>query len=54
MPIDPEKQVNASVVMDKQVYARLKAIAKKNKRSVSAQISFWVEQMIVKEEQIDN
>jgi hypothetical protein len=50
MAIDPNKQINASVIMDRQVYERLKAFAKKNKRSVSAQISFWVEEKLEIEE----
>ena len=46
MPIDNAKQVNASVVMTKESYERLKNIAVRNKRSVSKQILFWVEQQI--------
>jgi len=46
MAIDKLTQVNASVVFDKQVYERLKETAKQNKRSVSKQISYWVEKML--------
>jgi len=46
MPVDTSTHVNASVVMSKDVYEKLKAIAQKNKRSVSKQILFWVEEQI--------
>ena len=49
MAINSETQINASVVLNKDVYGRIKAIAKKNKRSISAQIAFWVEQKIEEE-----
>jgi hypothetical protein len=53
MPINQETHINASVVLDRKVYDRLKTVAKKNKRSVSAQIAFWVEQKIVEETLLD-
>lgn len=46
MPIDPKTQVNASVVLEVEVYEKLKKIAKLNKRSVSKQIAFWIEEKI--------
>ena len=46
MAINSETQINASVVLDRQVYAKLKEVAKRNKRSVSAQIAFWVEEKL--------
>lgn len=49
MAINPETQINASVVLDRQVYAKLKDVAKKYKRSVSAQIAFWVEERLAEE-----
>ena len=49
MAINPETQINASVVLDRGVYEKLKALAKKNKRSVSAQIAYWVEEKIAGE-----
>ena len=50
MGINPSEQVNASVVMPKEVYARLKRVATREKRSVSKQIAFWVEQRLDVEE----
>ena len=49
MAINAETQINASVVLDRVVYGKLKAVAKKNKRSVSAQIAFWVEEKLAEE-----
>lgn len=49
MPIDSATQVNASVVLPKEVYEVLKEIAKREKRSVSKQISYWIEQKIEEE-----
>jgi hypothetical protein len=48
MPIDPSSQVNASVVLEKEIYEKLKEVSKLNKRSVSKQIAFWIEEMLVK------
>jgi hypothetical protein len=53
MAINSETQINASVVLDRQIYAKLKDIAKKNKRSVSAQIAFWVEEKLAEESSAD-
>lgn len=52
MAINTETQINASVVLDRVVYEKLKAVAKKNKRSVSAQIAFWVEGKLAEESNI--
>jgi predicted DNA-binding ribbon-helix-helix protein len=54
MPIDPSIQVNASVVLEKDIYEKLKEVARRNKRSVSKQIAFWVEQQLGNEEKSDN
>lgn len=43
MAVNKETHVNASVVMEVATYEKLKAIAQKNKRSVSKQILFWIE-----------
>jgi hypothetical protein len=49
MAVNADTHVNASVVMEKEIYEKLKAIAVKNKRSVSKQILFWVEERITEE-----
>ena len=46
MPINPDIQVSASVVLDKPVYEQIKTIAKKNKRSASAQMAYMIEQQL--------
>lgn len=46
MPINKETQVNASVVLDKNKYEVLKEIAKNNKRSISGQMAFIIENSI--------
>ena len=46
MPIDPLTQVNASIILDRDVYEKLKEVAKRNKRSVSKQVAYWVEQQL--------
>lgn len=43
MGIDPEKQVNASVVLEKDIYEKIKAIAKSDRRSVSNLMGIWLE-----------
>ncbi len=50
MPIDKEKRVHAGVVLDIAIYEKVKIIAGKNKRSLSKQIAYWVEQKIEEEE----
>jgi hypothetical protein len=49
MAVNKETHVNASVVMEIVTYEKLKAIAQKNKRSVSKQILFWVEEKLANE-----
>lgn len=43
-------QINASVILNTQVYERLKNIASIQKRSISKQIALWVEERLVLEE----
>jgi len=50
MGINPTEQVNASVVMTKSTYERLKRVATREKRSISKQISYWIEQRLNVEE----
>jgi len=50
MSINPKTQVNASVVLSVDVYDRLKRVAEREKRSISKQIAFWVEQRLDVEE----
>lgn len=46
MPIDKDTQVSASVVLDKVVYEQLKIVSKRNKRSISAQVAFWIDEKL--------
>ena len=46
-----KNQINASVVLDTEVYDRLKTIASLQKRSISKQIAYWVEERLVHEEE---
>lgn len=50
MAINSATQVSASVVLDKQVYEVLKELSRRNKRSVSKQIAYWVEEKIAEEQ----
>jgi predicted DNA-binding protein len=50
MAINKETQVSASVVLEKEVYEKLKDISKGNKRSVSSQIAFIIENFIAEHE----
>ena len=43
MGIDPERQVNASVVLQKDIYEEIKEFAKKDRRSVSNLMGIWLE-----------
>ncbi len=43
MGIDPERQVNASVVLEKDIYEKIKAFAKSDRRSVSNLMGIWLE-----------
>ena len=44
MPIDKTSQVNASVVLEIKTYEWLKELAKRNRRSVSKQVAFWIDE----------
>jgi len=46
MAINSATQVSASVILEKHIYEILKEISKRNKRSISKQIAFWVEEKI--------
>lgn len=52
MAVNKETHVNASVVMEITTYEKLKAIAQKNKRSVSKQILYWIEEKLNSEDKI--
>ncbi len=43
MGIDPERQINASVVLQREIYNQIKEIAKRDKRSISNLMSIWLE-----------
>jgi predicted DNA-binding protein len=43
MPINPETHSHVGVNMPKELYEKLKVLAKKNHRSVSAEICYLVE-----------
>lgn len=43
MAINQSQQVNASVVLTKEVYERIKNVAEREKRSISKQIAYWIE-----------
>jgi len=46
MPINKDKQVSASVILDKKIYDEFKKICSIEKRSVSSQISLLIENFI--------
>lgn len=46
MPINKETHVSASTILTKEMYEKIKALAKKNKRSISSQIAYILEQYI--------
>ena len=50
MAIDKRKQVNASVVLDRTCYERLKRLAAREKRSISKQIAYWIEEHLKAED----
>jgi hypothetical protein len=50
MPIDKETQVNASVVLERKTYEKLRKLAKTEKRSLSGQIGYIIEQFLRKKE----
>ena len=49
MAMDKETQVSASTILDKDIYNKLKEICKKDKRSVSSQISILVDNFVAKQ-----
>lgn len=49
MPINKETSCLATVVFEKEIYERIKEIARQNKRSISKQIAFWVEERLIQE-----
>ena len=52
MGIDKDKQVNASVVMERELYEEIKAIAKKERRSVSSLMCIWLEDRLILEKDV--
>lgn len=46
MALNKDTQISASVVIDKKVYEQIKALAKDNKRSASAQMAYILEQYL--------
>lgn len=49
MGIDAEKQINASVILERDIYQQIKAFAKKEKRSTSSQMAMWLEERMLHE-----
>lgn len=43
MALNKDTQVSASVVLDKEIYAKIQQLAKNNKRSASAQMALIIE-----------
>lgn len=43
MGIDPQRQINASVVLQRKIYDQIKEIAKRDKRSISNLMCIWLE-----------
>ena len=43
MALNKETQVSASVVLEKEIYAKIQKLAKESKRSASAQMAFMLE-----------
>lgn len=50
MGFNKETHANVSVVVPKEVYEKLKNIADKERRSVSKQVLFWIEERLSAEE----
>lgn len=44
MPENKKTKVNASAILSKEIYAEIKKEASENKRSVSSQIAFMLEE----------
>lgn len=49
MAINSETHVSASAILTKETYQKIKDLAKKNKRSISAQIAFMIEESLEKD-----
>jgi predicted DNA-binding ribbon-helix-helix protein len=49
MPINPDTQVSASVVLDKNVYNSLREIARAQRRSVSSLIALLIDDYLKEE-----
>ena len=43
MGIDPERQINASIILERKIYAQIKEIAQRDKRSISNLMAIWLE-----------
>lgn len=46
MPINKETHVSASTILTIEMYDKIKTEAKKNKRSISSQIAYMLEQSL--------
>ncbi|MEI8356760.1 MAG: hypothetical protein WCG31_11840 [Deltaproteobacteria bacterium] len=49
MALNTETQVNVSVILERELHARLKEYSRRNRRSISAQVALWVEQNLDRE-----
>lgn len=50
MALNKDTQVSASVVLEKDVYAKIQKLAKENKRSASAQMAYIIETYLKEKE----
>ncbi|GAM11829.1 hypothetical protein OR1_04147 [Geobacter sp. OR-1] len=46
MGFNKETHTNVSVVMTKEIYEKLKQLADRERRSVSKQVLFWIEERL--------
>lgn len=51
MAINRKTHVNASSILTIETYEKIKRLAQKNKRSISSQIAYMLEQALKKEEE---
>lgn len=51
MPINPETHVSASVILPKETYIKIQELAKKKKRSASAQMLIMIEKQLEQEKE---
>lgn len=49
MAINPSTQAHVSVILEKEVHEKVKEIAQREKRSVSRQIAYWIEEKLKEE-----